>query len=86
MSSKSKGTIEQKRNNREAKLARMLSIIQNNPGIRASEINRGMGIEHTWNLRSTLIKQGLVRKEKKGAAVHYYVTQPYYLDIETQCL
>ena len=53
----------------------MLSIIQKNPGIRASEINREMKIEHTWNLRSTLIQRGLVRKEKKAAAVHYYVIQ-----------
>ena len=75
MSSGSKGAEGQKRENREAKLARMLSIIQKNPGIRASEINREMKIEHTWNLRSTLIKRGLVRKEKMGAAVHYYIIQ-----------
>jgi len=66
---------ERKRENREAKLARMLSIIQKKPGIRAFEINREMEIEHTWNLRSILIKRGLVRKEKKGTAVHYYVIQ-----------
>jgi len=75
MSSKSKVPAEQKRDNRETKLKRMFSIIQNNPGIRASEIYREMKIEHTWNLRSTLIKRGLVRKEKKGAAVHYYIVQ-----------
>ncbi|MGI9316588.1 MAG: hypothetical protein ACR2QW_04575 [bacterium] len=73
MASRPKETTEQKLNKREAKLARMLSIIQNNPGIRASEINREMQIEHTWNLRSKLIKRGLVRKEKEGAAVRYYV-------------
>ena len=73
MSSKLKGALEQKRKIKEDKLARMLSVIQENPGIRASEINREMNIAHTWNLRSTLIKRGLVRKEKKGAAVHYYV-------------
>lgn len=73
MSSKLKGTAEHKRKIREDNLARMLSIIQNSPGIRASEINREMNIAHTWNLRSTLIKRGQVRKEKKGAAVHYYV-------------
>jgi hypothetical protein len=75
MSGKSKVSAEQKRINREAKLERMLSIIQNNPGIRASEINREMKIEHTWNLRSTLINRGLARKEKKGTAVHYYIIQ-----------
>ena len=75
MPGKSISAAEKKRKIREAKLSRMLSIIQNNPGIRASEINRKMKIEHTWNLRSLLIKRGLVRKEKKGAAVHYYVIQ-----------
>jgi len=64
---------EQKRELREAKLTNMLSIIQKNPGIRASEINREMNLEHTWNLRSTLIKRGLVRKERTGAAVRYYL-------------
>ena len=66
---------ELKQREREDKLARMLSIIQANPGIRASAINREMSIEHTGNLRSALIKRGLVRKEKKGAAAHYYVIQ-----------
>lgn len=75
MSKISTNTAEQRRKSREAKLSRMLRIIQNNPGIRASEINRKMKIEHTWNLRSTLIKRGLVRKEKKGAGVHYYAIQ-----------
>ena len=75
MSSKPINTAKQKQKDREAKLSRMLTIIQKKPGIRASEINREMKIEHTWNLRSTLIKRGLVRKEKKGAAVHYYVIQ-----------
>lgn len=73
MASKLKEATRQKRKIREDKLARMLSIIQNNPGIRASEINREMNIAHTWNLRSTLIKRGLIRKEKDGAAVRYYV-------------
>ena len=73
MSSKPTNAAEKKRKEREARLTRMLSIIQKNPGIRASEINREMKIEHTWNLRSTLIQRGLVRKEKKGAAVHYYI-------------
>ena len=75
MSSKQISTAKQKQKDREAKLARMLSIIQKNPGIRASEINREMKIEHTWNLRSTLIKRGLIRKEKKGVAAHYYVVE-----------
>ena len=73
MPRRSKSTSEQKQKLREVKLTRVLFIIQKNPGIRASEINREMNTEHTWNLRSTLIKRGQVRKEKKGAAVHYYV-------------
>ena len=64
---------EQKRELREAKLTNMLSIIRKHPGIRASEINREMNLEHSWNLRSTLIKRGLVRKERVGAAVRYYL-------------
>jgi len=64
-----------KRISREEKLSRMLTIIRSNPGIRASEINRKMKLDHTWSLRSALIKQGLVRREKKGAAVHYYAVQ-----------
>ena len=75
MPSKPTTAAEKKRKIREAKLSRMLSIIQSNPGIRASEINRKMKIEHTWNLRSSLIKRGLVRKEKIGAVVHYYIVQ-----------
>ena len=66
-------TTEQKHNLREAKLTNMLSVIQENPGIRASEINREMNLEHSWSLRSTLIKRGLVRKGKAGAAVRYYI-------------
>lgn len=73
MPGKPPSAAQKKRKVREAKLSQMLSIIQNKPGIRASEINRAMKIEHTWNLRSTLIKRGLVRKQKKGAAVHYFI-------------
>ena len=64
-----------KQESREELLKKMLLIIRKNPGIRASEINRKLNREHTWNLRSTLIKQGLVRKEKDGVAVRYYPTK-----------
>ena len=57
----------------EELLAKMLSIINEHPGIRPSELNLILGIPHTWNLRSTLIKQGLIRKEKKGSAVYYFL-------------
>lgn len=57
---------------REKALTRMLSIIRKSPGIRPSELNRRLGLTHSASLRNTLIKRGLVRKEKKGVAVHYF--------------
>ncbi len=57
---------------REELLKEMLSIIRKNPGIRPSELNQLLNRSHSWNLRSTLIKRGLIRKEKKGNAVYYY--------------
>lgn len=57
---------------REELLTAMLSIIRKNPGIRPSELNRLLNIPHTWNLRQTLLKRGLVRKEKDGLAVYYF--------------
>jgi chromosome segregation and condensation protein ScpB len=57
---------------REDTLAEMLSIIRRKPGIRPREIHAIMGLDHSAPLRNTLIKRGLVRKERKGAAVHYY--------------
>lgn len=56
----------------EATLAKMLSIIKQNPGIRPSELNRHLSREHSNHYRQTLIRRGLIRKERKGAAVHYY--------------
>lgn len=57
---------------KEELLKKMLSIIRKNPGIRPSELNRLLNIPHTWSLRKTLIKRGSIRKEKRGAAIHYY--------------
>lgn len=57
---------------KEELLEEMLSIIRKNLGTRPSELNRLLNISHLWNLRSTLIKRGLMRKERKGAAVYYY--------------
>lgn len=62
---------------REELLAEILSIIKNNPGIRPSELNRLLHRPHSWSLRSTLIKRGLIRKERKGAAVYYYPQKSY---------
>ena len=52
--------------------AEMLSLIRKNPGIRPEELHKKLGIEHSWSLRSKLIKQGLIKKERDGAAVRYY--------------
>lgn len=57
---------------REKVLAKLLSIIKKKPGTRPSELNRLLSREHSASLRETLIKRGLVRKERKGAAVRYY--------------
>ena len=57
---------------REKLLKRMLSLIRKNPGIRASEINRKLKLEHSWNMRSMLIKKKLVIKRKDKAVVRYY--------------
>ena len=57
---------------REKLLAKALLLIRKNPGIRPSELNRLLNLEHSANLRSTLIKRGFVRKKRKGAAVYYY--------------
>lgn len=53
-------------------LERVLSLIRTRPGIRPSEINRLLHRAQSDGLRSTLIKRGLVRKEKDGATMRYY--------------
>jgi predicted transcriptional regulator len=57
---------------REKILSDILSVVRENPGIRPSEINRKMGREHSAHYRNALIKQGIIRKERKGSKVHYY--------------
>jgi uncharacterized membrane protein len=57
---------------KEELLAEMLDLIRKNPGIRPRELHRIMGLKHSATLRAALIKRGLVRKQRKGAAVHYY--------------
>jgi hypothetical protein len=53
-------------------LEKVLSLIRAQPGIRPSEINRRLNREQSDGLRATLIKRGLVRKEKDGATMRYY--------------
>ena len=57
---------------REELLAKILSLIKENPGIRPSEINHRLGLEQSDALREALIEQGLVRKTKDGRETHLY--------------
>jgi hypothetical protein len=59
---------------RGADLEKALSLIRKHPGIRPSELNRLMNREQSDGLRATLIKRGLIRKEKEGSATRYYPT------------
>ncbi len=56
----------------EVKLYRMLTVIRRHPGIRASEINRKLHLQHSWKLRLVLLRRSLVRKENDGMAVRYF--------------
>jgi hypothetical protein len=53
-------------------LEKTLALIKKRPGIRPSEINRLLNREESDGLRATLIKRGLIRKEKDGSAMRYY--------------
>lgn len=53
-------------------LEKTLALIRARPGIRPSEINRVLNREESDGLRATLIKRGLIRKKKDGAAMRYY--------------
>ena len=53
-------------------LDKALVLIRAHPGIRPSEINRYLKRVESDGLRATLIKRGLIRKEKDGSAMRYY--------------
>jgi hypothetical protein len=53
-------------------LEKALALIRAHPGIRPSEINRLLNREESDGLRGTLIKRGLIRKQKDGSAMRYY--------------
>jgi hypothetical protein len=53
-------------------LEKTLSLITRHPGIRPSELNRLLNREQSDGLRNTLIKRGLIRKERDGSAMRYY--------------
>ena len=61
-----------KQSSRGDDLEKTLALIRARPGIRPSEINRLLNREESDGLRSTLIKRGLIRKEKDGSAMRYY--------------
>ena len=61
-----------KQNRQGGDLEKTLALITARPGIRPSEINRLLNREESDGLRSTLIKRGLIRKEKDGSAMRYY--------------
>jgi DNA-binding MarR family transcriptional regulator len=56
-----------------SQLEKVLSLIRAHPGIRPSEINRLLNLEQSDGVRNTLIRRGLIRKEKNGSATRYYV-------------
>jgi hypothetical protein len=58
--------------NRGGDLEKTLALIRTHPGIRPSEINRLLNREESDGLRNTLIRRGLIRKEKDGSAMRYY--------------
>jgi hypothetical protein len=53
-------------------LEKTLALIKARPGIRPSEINRLLNREESDGLRATLIKRGLIRKERDGSATRYF--------------
>lgn len=55
-------------------LAKMLSLIKKEPGIRPFKLNRLLNRDHSASLRDTLIKRGVVKKERQGTVVYYYPT------------
>jgi hypothetical protein len=61
-----------KRSSHDGDLEKTLSLIRRHPGIRPSELNRLLNREESDGLRNTLIKRGLIRKEKVGSAMRYY--------------
>ena len=69
------GNKTSNKQSREKGLAKMLSLIKKNPGIRPRELNRRLNRKHSASLRDILIRRGFVRKERKGTAVYYYPTK-----------
>jgi hypothetical protein len=69
---KTRSVKSAKRGRHGGDLEKTLSLIRARPGIRPSELNRLLKREQSDGLRNTLIKRGLIRKEKDGSAMRYY--------------
>jgi hypothetical protein len=69
---KARSVKSARRGQQGSDLEKTLALIRARPGIRPSEINRLLNREESDGLRSTLIKRGLIRKEKDGSAIRYY--------------
>jgi hypothetical protein len=67
-----KTATKTKQGHQGSDLEKTLALIRAQPGIRPSEINRLLNREESDGLRSTLMKRGLIRKEKDGSAMRYY--------------
>ena len=61
-----------KQGRRGGVLEKTLALIRTHPGIRPSELNRLLNREQSDGLRNTLIRRGLIRKEKDRLAMRYY--------------
>jgi hypothetical protein len=73
MKRKPRKTVTKAKQGRQGSdLEKTLALIRAHPGIRPSEINRLLNREESDGLRATLIKRGLIRKEKDGSAMRYY--------------
>ena len=57
----------------DSPLEKVLSLITARSGIRPSEINQILNLKQSDALRATLIRRGVVRKEKDGSAMRYYL-------------
>jgi predicted transcriptional regulator len=69
---KPRRTIRRTKPGLSATLEKILGLIKAHPGIRPSEINRRLRLAQSDGPRATLLKRGLIRKKKDGAATRYY--------------
>jgi hypothetical protein len=69
---KTRSVKSAKQGRQDGGLEKALLLIRTHPGIRPSELNRLLRREQSDGLRNTLIKRGLIRKEKDGSAMRYY--------------